>query len=157
MKEIEKPMVNLTAKRWDSLPKILWLFWNKGLKKATIGNLLCIENLKKSAEQSGFEVREINNTNIEYYIGKDLNERFDRVIKNRKIPTFPQTKSNFVRKAIVHKYGGIYLDVSYFALESFDWILNIAQYPSEYIFNRYGELPKMLMFFHPHYGQPFRW
>lgn len=43
-----------------------------------------------------------------------------------------------IRKAIIAKYGGIYLDVSYISLESFDWILNIAQYPSQYIFNRYG-------------------
>ncbi len=70
---------------------------------------------------------------------------------------FPPTKSNFVRKAIIHKYGGVYLDVSYIALESLDWVLDIAQYPSQYVFNRYGALPKVLMFFHPHYGQPFRW
>jgi mannosyltransferase OCH1-like enzyme len=102
-------------------------------------------------------VRELNSSNIEQYIGKELNERFDKVIKNHKIPVFPQTKSNFVRKAVIAKYGGIYLDVSYFSLESFDWILNIARYPSQYIFNRYGELPKVLMYFHPHYGQPFNW
>lgn len=65
---------------------------------------------------AGFEVREINNSNIVYYIGKDMNALFDRVIQNRKIPTFPPTKSNFVRKAIIYKYGGIYLDVSYIAM-----------------------------------------
>jgi hypothetical protein len=73
MKEIEQPMVNLTAKQWDSLPKIIWLFWNTGIRKASIANKLCIENLKRNAEKSGFVVREINNSNIEYYIGKKLN------------------------------------------------------------------------------------
>ena len=136
-KEIEVPMVDSTARRWEALPKIIWLYWNKGFKHASIGNRLCIENLRKSAEAAGFEVRELNNSNAINYIGKDLNARFDDVIKNRKIPTFPQTKSNLVRKAIIYKYGGIYLDVSYFAMESLEWILDIAKYPSQYIFNRY--------------------
>jgi mannosyltransferase OCH1-like enzyme len=156
-KEIEVPVVDSNARRWDALPKIIWLFWNKGISQASIGNRLCIENLRRSAEAAGFEVRELNNSNVIYYIGKELNARFDNVIKNRKIPTFPQTKSNFVRKAIIYKYGGIYMDVSYFSMQSLDWILNIARYPSQYIFNRYGEMPRMFMFFHPHYGQPFYW
>jgi hypothetical protein len=25
------------------------------------------------------------------------------------------------------------------------------------VFNRYGEIPRMFLFFHPHYGQPFDW
>ena len=33
----------------------------------------------------------------------------------------------------------------------------IARAPSETIFNRYGELPRVLMFFHPHYGSSFDW
>lgn len=135
---MERSVADSNAKRWDALPKIVWLFWNTGISKASIGNRVCIENLKRNAEKSGFEVREVNNSNIEHYIGKEMNERFDNVIKNRRIPTFPQTKSNMVRKAIIHKYGGIYMDVSYIALESFEWILNIAQYPSQFIFNRYG-------------------
>ena len=156
-KEVERPTTNLSAPTWSALPKIVWLFWYTGLKRASIGNAVCIENLRRRAEESGFEVREVNNSNIEHYIGKELNERFDRAIKNHKIPVYAQTKSNFVRKAIIAKYGGVYMDVSYVALESLDWILNIAKYPSQFVFNRFGELPKVLMFFHPHFGQPFRW
>lgn len=156
-KAVERPIANLSAPTWSSLPKIVWLFWDSGLRRASIGNAVCIENLRRSAEKSGFEVREVNNSNIEHYIGKELNERFDKAIRNNKIPVYPQTKSNFVRKAIIAKYGGVYLDVSYFALESLDWILDIAKYPSQFIFNRFGELPKVLMFFHPHFGQPFKW
>ena len=88
-------------------------------------------------------------------MGKDLNERIDRFITNKKIITYAQTKSDFVRIAIIAKYGGIYMDASYFAVESLDWIINIAKYPSQYVFNRYGELPSVLMLFHPHFGQPF--
>lgn len=42
--------------------------------------------------------------------------RFENILKNHVIPVFPQTKSNLIRKAIIAKYGGIYLDVSYIAL-----------------------------------------
>lgn len=62
-----------------------------------------------------------------------------------------------VRIAVIAKHGGIYMDASYFALEKFDWIINISQYPSQFVFNRFGSLPKTLMFFHPHFGQPFTW
>ena len=55
------------------------------------------------------------------------------------------------------RYGGIYMDVSYIPIETFDWIINIARYPTQYIYNRYGQLPRILMLFHPHYGQPFEW
>jgi hypothetical protein len=47
------------------------------------------------------------------------------------------------------------MDASYFAVENLDWIINISKYPTKYIFNRYGELPKVLLLFHPHFGQPF--
>lgn len=71
--------------------------------------------------------------------------------------TYPQTKSDIYRLALLAKHGGIYLDASYLALENFDWLINIGRYPSEFIFNRYGELPKVFMLFHPHYGSPFSW
>lgn len=65
-------------------------------------------------------------------------ERIDRIADNRKIETFAPLKSNFYRIALVSKYGGVYMDVSYFAVETFEWLTNIGQYPSEFIFNRFG-------------------
>ena len=56
-----------------------------------------------------------------------------------------------------YKYGGIYMDVSYFSIKGLEWIVNITQAPSESIFNRYGEMPRAFMFFHPHYGTDFDW
>lgn len=47
------------------------------------------------------------------------------------------------------------MDASFIILESLSWIVNIANYPSEYIFNRYGDLPKVFMYFNPHYGCPY--
>jgi len=31
------------------LPKILWLFWDKGFDNAPVGNQLCVFNLKRNA------------------------------------------------------------------------------------------------------------
>lgn len=49
------------------------------------------------------------------------------------------------------------MDASYFSIKGLEWIFNISQAPSETIFNRYGKLPRVLMFFHPHYANAFDW
>lgn len=35
---------------------------------------------------------------------------------NKKIQIFPQTMSDFARIALIAKYGGIYMDASYFSV-----------------------------------------
>jgi hypothetical protein len=150
-------VANKEAKRWEKLPKIIWIYWDTGINNSTVGNKLCVDNIRRFAGRSKFEVREVNDSNVEDIIGKFLNNKIDTFIKNHKITTYAQTKSDFIRIAIIAKYGGIYMDASYLTVESLDWIVNIAQYPSEFIFNRFGELPRVLMLFHPHFGQPFEW
>lgn len=59
-----------------------------------------------------------------------------------------------VRIALLYKYGGVYIDTTFILVDNFDWILNIARYPSQYIYNRYGELPKILGTFHPWWSTP---
>jgi mannosyltransferase OCH1-like enzyme len=76
-------------------------------------------------------------------------------LNNAKLKTYPQSRGDLIRLALLAKYGGIYMDASFFALESFDWLVNIGRYPSQYIFNRFGNLPKVVMMFHPHWGGPF--
>ena len=45
-----------------------------------------------------------------------MNAHIEAFILKRKIITYAQTKSDFVRIAIIAKYGGIYMDASYFAV-----------------------------------------
>lgn len=59
--------------------------------------------------------------------------------------------------ALVLENGGVYMDTTYVLLESLDWLLNIAKYPSQFVFNRYGELPKIFFTFHPWYSNPAEW
>lgn len=102
-------------------------------------------------------MKELNDSNLAEYLGKETNDKINDCIKNSKIKTFAQTKSDFVRLAVIAKYGGIYFDASYFSIKGLEWIVNITQAPTETIFNRYGELPRVLMFFHPHFGTAFDW
>jgi hypothetical protein len=38
----EKGLENVNAPRWDSLPKIIWIFWDSGLETASVETYLCI-------------------------------------------------------------------------------------------------------------------
>jgi len=68
-----------------------------------------------------------------------------------------QTKSDLYRLALIHTHGGVYLDASYIFVENFSWITNIAGEHSKFIFNKFGNLPKVLMQFNPIYGGEFNW
>jgi hypothetical protein len=106
---------------------------------------------------SGFVVNEVNLSNINTYLEEDTIVKIRYSLNNAKLKMYPQSQGDLYRLALLAKYGGIYMDASYIALESFDWLINIGRYPSQYIFNRYGHLPKVFMMWHPHYGSPLQW
>jgi hypothetical protein len=39
---IEKPFVNETNMQWDTLPKIIWAFWDSGIKNAPLVDQICV-------------------------------------------------------------------------------------------------------------------
>jgi mannosyltransferase OCH1-like enzyme len=51
---------------------------------------------------------------------------------------FLQTRSDLYRLALLHAHGGVYIDASTIITDNFSWIENIARFPSQFIFNRYG-------------------
>jgi hypothetical protein len=53
----EKPFVNETNEQWLSLPKIIWVFYDKGVAHAPLVTQICVENLKRVGKQSGFDLR----------------------------------------------------------------------------------------------------
>lgn len=71
----------------------------------------------------------MSDSNTEQYIGKELNDKIHNWLDKAVLTKFKQTKSDFVRIAIIAKYGGIYLDMSEFSVDGIEWILNIAQAP----------------------------
>ena len=65
--------------------------------------------------------------------------------------------SNLLRISLVYKYGGIYMDGSMIMVEKLDWIFNISKIPSNYLWNRYGTLPKIIMGITPWLSNPADW
>lgn len=119
-------------------------------------NQLSKRNVEKYASLSGFKVVEVNQTNLKEYIGLAELERIEDVLYfNNRGSKYDQTYSDLVRLALLMRHGGVYIDASFMLLESLDWLVNIAAYPSEFIFNRYGQLPSVFMFLNPQYGSPY--
>lgn len=78
-------------------------------------------------------------------------------LTNAKLRTFPQSLPDLTRLAILATHGGVYFDVSYLMVTNLDWLVNIGRYPSKFINNRYGHLPKVVMHYHPFSGGSFNW
>lgn len=152
----ERPVVRADFPTWSKLPRIIWLFWDKGMSSSHATNQLAKRNIERYAAPSGFRVIEVNQTNLKSYIGLTEIERIEETLYfNNRGSKYDQTYSDLVRLALLKKHGGVYMDASFILLQDLSWLLNIASYPSQYVFNRYGELPSIFMFFNPHYGSPY--
>ena len=64
---------------------------------------------------------------------------------------------DLLRLALLIRHGGVYLDMSIFLEADLSWIWNIASMPSQYVFNRYGDLPRALMVVYLYEGGPGVW
>lgn len=91
------------------------------------------------------------------YLSNETLETIHNALKNGKRQAFIQTKSDLYRLAFIYYYGGIYLDSSMIPLENFDWLVNIARFPSKYVYNRFGEVPDVFMFWDQNFGGLFQW
>ena len=97
----------------------------------------------------------MNDNNLHLYLDNQTLERIEYSLKNAKVRVFTQSKSDFVRLSLISFHGGVYFDSSAVAITNFDWLINISRSPSEYIFNRFGKQPKVLMHFNPQMGGVF--
>ena len=153
----EKPFVDKQAAPWKNLPRNVWVIWDTGLKSSRVITQLSIEKMREKAEQSGFKLHIVDLKNMHQYLDENTIKRIDYAVKNAAIKTHDTTKTNLMRIALVVKHGGIYMDSTFILLDNLDWLVNIAREPSQYIYNRYGKLPRLLMTFHPWYGNPADW
>lgn len=89
----------------SGFPKTIWRYWEQGWDKVPYVVQKCTESVKKYA--SDWNVIDLDKDNIENYI--ILPDFF-------KIETdFPiQTKSDYIRCALLQKYGGVWLDATVF-------------------------------------------
>jgi len=70
---------------------------------------------------------------------------------------FVQSESDLYRLVLLYKYGGVYIDAATITVQNFDWLIDIAKFPSQYIYNRYGKLPSVLLLWNPNFGGQFEW
>lgn len=95
--------------------------------------------------------------NLHTYLEQSVIDRIQNALDTAAVEIYPQTKPDLYRLALLIAHGGIYLDASFLALTNFDWLINIGGYPSKYIDNRYGNLPKVFMQYHPLWGGSLTW
>ena len=62
-----------------------------------------------------------------------------------------------LRLALVYRHGGVYMDIATLLRGDLEWLWDIASLPSQYVFNRYGEVPRMLTMFYAFSGGPGKW
>ena len=149
----EKP-----SPKWDRLTRKVWVIWDKGLEHSPISNQLAIENMRRKASASGFELTVVSTENVQELIGKETHDRIEEALRNKQIKADNiYLRSDLWRIALVARHGGVYFDSTFVLLEDLDWLVDIAFFPPELIFNRYGNLPRVLFSFHPWYGNPANW
>lgn len=118
---------------------------------------MCYENIKRTANLTGFKVIQINNDNLNKYIPQKQIERMQATFQNAKTLLRIQSISDVYRLGVLYLHGGIYFDITSVGVQSYDWITNIGKFPSQLIFNRFGTNPKVLMTWHPYDAQPGGW
>jgi hypothetical protein len=104
------------------------------------------------SSHSGFTYHEVTKANLHEYLDNETIEQINKTYHNSPHKKFEQIFSDFVRLALLAKHGGVYMDASFVLLQNLDWLVNITNYPQKYVYNRYGQQPKVLMFFNAQYG-----
>ena len=71
----EVPMVANQTQSWDALPKKVWVIWDTGIKNSRATNQLSVENMRKKAKESGFELTVIDKINFKNYVKQETLSR----------------------------------------------------------------------------------
>jgi hypothetical protein len=90
----------------------IWTYWDQGVKKITPFYQLCIESWRNKNPKHKIIV--VDKYNVYDYISKeDLPPQWENMI-------LAQHKSDFVRIALLEKYGGIWSDISVICVRPFN-------------------------------------
>lgn len=102
------------------VPKIIWMYWDGNNGNALVD--LCISNTKTVCND--FDVRVLNNQTILAYI--------ELPVFNEELPI--AVKADYIRLALLKKYGGIWMDASIFLTENLNWVLEKISNNSTFVF-----------------------
>jgi hypothetical protein len=79
----------------------------------------------------------------------------NQAITTNKLTIYDYTKKQLISLAVLHEHGGVWVEPFVFLPEGLAWLRDISEKP--FIWNRFGELPRVVAAFHPHFGSPFHW
>lgn len=103
--------------------KILWMYWENRANKTKAPYLdLCLETIQKHL--GSFELKLLNEKTIHHYI--DLPSYVDNLV-------FLANKSDYIRVALLQKYGGAWLDSDCILLRDIDEIVEPYLSENNYI------------------------
>lgn len=89
------------------------------------------------------------------YLLKDTIDYINLAITSNKLNLYESTRSQLISLAILHEHGGIWVEPYAFFLDNLNWFHEIGK--EQFIWNKFGETPKVVVAFHPHFGSPFHW
>ena len=101
------------TKNYDSIPKIIWMFWNDDNLPLEIQTF--VDKIK--TENPTYDVKILNFSNLNYYVSDLI---FD---DNVDIPI--ANKTDLIRLALLYKFGGVWLDITTILFQPIDEFLNI--------------------------------
>ncbi len=141
----EKKLVNI--EKIESVPNNIWLYWeNKPGHKKPDYIQMCINSVLRNCGKE-FDVKLLDENNVLNYLPslrKDLNNL-----------TIPQ-KADYIRLAILNKYGGIWLDSDIIVFKSLLPLVKKLK-ETDYVGFGYHGLKLNNMFAKNGYGKPANW
>lgn len=105
---------------WQPVPATIpvWMFWDEEPLPRTIE--LCWRNWNVwcSRSRHNFKPTLVTNANLAEFIDASAHPCFDPVLTYG-----PALRADFIRLALLHRHGGVYLDASVVLTQPLDWIV----------------------------------
>jgi mannosyltransferase OCH1-like enzyme len=130
------------------MPRIIWTIWETQIPEGD--HLLKTFEFNHKLMQHGWELRHVDNTNMDYWLGQipDLGDTLTYPeFKNDK----PAKRTDLIRIGLIKQFGGVYIDYTIILTEPLDWLLNLTAEPS--IKNKFGSSPNSLFLFNSHHSE----
>ncbi|MDR6213358.1 capsular polysaccharide synthesis protein [Paracidovorax wautersii] len=97
-----------------AIPRVVWTYWNSDTLPLLIAR--CIDNWRRM--NPGFEVRVLNDAQVRELI-PDAPPVLAQVA--------PAKRADWIRLALLHRFGGIWIDASTVLTQSLDWVIDAQQ------------------------------
>lgn len=108
----EKKIYIGSTKKEIKIPKKIWLYWESKENNELVN--FCIYTLQKSCPN--YEINVLNKNNVENYLEIPSQVNMERLK--------PAIYADYLRLALLNKYGGIWMDASILIMQNLDWLID---------------------------------